>query len=113
MAVSPFDLAALDRLVGQEVVLEAKVLRAGESRSGKTRYLNFAMNPGESAALAFQSSPKGNGSQFTLAGLKAYQGKTIKAVGKLTKLHGQHLLFIQTAGQMELIGASPGKVAAR
>ena len=40
--VDPLALDALQKLVGRRVTLEGRVLRIGESKSGKTLYVNFA-----------------------------------------------------------------------
>ncbi len=103
IAVSPFDLVELKELVGREVIFEGEVLRAGQSQSGKTRYLNFAMNPGQSAFLAFQVSQKGIGNVYTLDRLKHYEGKRIQAKGKLLKLHGHFQVFIRHDRQLRLL----------
>lgn len=109
--VSPFQISILDRMIGEPVAFEGKIVRAGQSRSGKTRYLNFAMNREESAAIAFQCDEQGIGNQFPFARLKEFEGKRVHAEGTLTKSHGQPMIFIRHEWQIRELDPSPSTLA--
>lgn len=94
-------LAAYEPFVGQFLNVEGEVVSAGESRSGQTRYLNFASRPGIAISLAFRTSEVGDA--FPLERLQAMEGRQIRASGQLIELHGNLHVFITDEDHLEIL----------
>jgi len=67
--------------VTKQVVIEGKVLRVGESKSGDTFFLNFSNKPGDFSVVIFSVAVKTfkNGS----SDIKSLNGKTIQIKGQI------------------------------
>ena len=94
-------LAAFESLIGQTVTIEGRVLSSGESRSGQTRYLNFANRPGVAISLAFRTSEADH--LFPLSRLQSLHGQVIRATGKVTEVHGSLLVFISHESDLQIV----------
>ncbi|WP_156345703.1 hypothetical protein [Verrucomicrobium spinosum] len=95
-AGAPLDPRALDQLrtsLNQPVEVEGVVTSVGESKSGKTRYLNFSRRAGESVSLAFRTAD--TESVFPKSRLEALQGAKVRARGTVTELNGGLLIYIK------------------
>lgn len=95
-AGAPLDPHALDQLrtsLNQPVEVEGVVTSVGESKSGKTRYLNFSRRAGESVSLAFRTAD--TESVFPKSRLEALQGAKVRARGTVTELNGGLLIYIK------------------
>ncbi|WP_050031173.1 serine/threonine protein kinase [Verrucomicrobium sp. BvORR034] len=93
---APLDPHALDQLrasLNQPVEVEGVVTSVGESKSGKTRYVNFARRAGESVSLAFRTAE--TESIFPKSRLEALQGVKVRARGTVTEFNGGLLIYIK------------------
>lgn len=96
VASGPLPPTALDRLrtlVNQPVEVEGVVVSVGESKSGKTRYVNFSRRPGESLSLAFRTSE--TDTAFPKSRLESFAGTKIRARGRVTEFNGNLLIYIE------------------
>lgn len=92
----PLDPHALEQLrasLNQPVEVEGVVVSVGESKSGKTRYLNFARKPGETVSLAFRTAE--TDAVFPRSRLDGLQGAKVRARGAVTELNGGLLIYIK------------------
>jgi serine/threonine protein kinase len=93
---APLDPHALEQLrasLNQPVEVEGVVTSVGESKSGKTRYVNFARRAGESVSLAFRTAE--TDSIFPKSRLESLQGAKVRARGVVTELNGGLLIYIK------------------
>ncbi|WP_051945276.1 serine/threonine-protein kinase [Verrucomicrobium sp. BvORR106] len=93
---APLDPHALEQLrasLNQPVEVEGVIVSVGESKSGKTRYLNFARKPGETISLAFRTAE--TDSIFPKSRLESLQGAKVRARGVVTELNGGLLIYIK------------------
>ncbi len=98
-ARSPFDLDFFASAIGKRVVVEGEIVRAGESRSGKTRYLNFDRRPGTSISLAFRTEDVGQ--IFPMSRLDGeFVGRTLRVSGEVTEVYGDLLIFVEDESQI-------------
>ncbi len=95
---SPFDVEALDRHLDQPVAIEGLIVRAGESKSGKTRYLNFSRRPGESIAIGFRVENVGR--LYSMDRLRSFESKQVRVEGTPIRLFGDLLIFVQNEDQL-------------
>lgn len=90
--LAPTALAQLRASLNQPVEVEGVVVSIGESKSGKTRYVNFARRPGESVSLAFRTAE--TDAVFPKSRLESLQGATVRARGPVTESNGGLLIYI-------------------
>lgn len=93
---APLDPHALEQLrasLNQPVEVEGVIVSVGESKSGKTRYVNFARRAGESVSLAFRTAE--TDSTFPKSRLESLQGAKVRARGVVTELNGGLLIYIK------------------
>jgi serine/threonine-protein kinase len=101
--LSPFETDRFPASLGKIVVVEGTVVRVGESKSGKTRYLNFSERRGQAMAIAFRSH--GNtGPKYSLSQLADFNGKRIRITGTLEKLYDDWLIFVDEESQLQVVG---------
>ena len=100
---APLDPHALEQLrasLNQPVEVEGVVTSVGESKSGKTRYVNFSRRPGESVSLAFRTAK--TESLFPKSRLEALQGAKVRARGIVTESNGNLLIYIGNENDLSL-----------
>lgn len=98
LQVSPFDLSTIGTMIGQSVRVEGEIVRAGQSKSGKTRYLNFSNRPGTSISIGFRVSSVGQ--VFPMTRLENLVGKQIEVVGQISEVYGDLLVFVEDDAQL-------------
>ena len=77
------------------------VRSCGESKSKKTRYLNFGQRSGDSLSIAFLVSQVGD--VFTKGRLDEMVGKTIAVEGKLALVNQKDwLIFVEDESQISV-----------
>ncbi|MEM6916341.1 MAG: serine/threonine-protein kinase, partial [Verrucomicrobiota bacterium] len=74
LRLSPFEVDEIAASEGEQVTLEGVVKHVAESRSGRTRYLNFSWPPGDSVPLAISITPA-NETEFSMGRLEELSGK--------------------------------------
>ena len=97
----PSPLAAFDAFIGSVVEVEGTVISSGQSRSGETRYLNFASRPGLAISLAFRTSQVGE--LFPLSRLESLVGQTVRARGEVAEVYGNTHIFITAEQDLEVV----------
>ncbi|MEM9281222.1 MAG: serine/threonine-protein kinase [Verrucomicrobiota bacterium] len=100
--MSPFDIDDLAGQMGQTVIVEGLIERAGESNSGKTRYLNFSWPPGGSVPVAMSINSENDG-EFSMDRLENLAGKTIRAEGEIESVFGKPQLKLRSWSDLEII----------
>ena len=98
---APKDLEALRAVLGQTVKVEGTILKQGESKEAKVRYLNFTENYKESLALVFMVE-KGAG-DFTKEKLTNYVGKKVQATGMVADYKGNLQIEISALDRIKLV----------
>ena len=98
---TPKDLEALRAVLGQTVKVEGTIIKQGESKDAKVRYLNFTENYKESLALVFMVA-KGNG-DFTKEKLTNYVGKKVQATGMVADYKGSLQIEISALDRIKLV----------
>lgn len=99
---SPFEVDEIVEHLGQKVIFEGTVKHAAESRSGKTRYLNFSWPPGESVPLAMSVTAL-NDAEFSLSKLERLVGSKLRAKGEIETVFGKPQLKILQWSDLEEI----------
>lgn len=92
-ALPPTALDQLRSRVNETVEVEGTVTGIGESKSGKTRYVNFTRRPGESVSLAFRTVE--TEALFPKSRLESWVGQKLRAKGVLTEFNGGLLIYIK------------------
>jgi len=98
--IDPSDMAKFREFAGLRVSVEGIVTRAGESRSGRTRYLNFGRRPGDAIALAFRT--RETDTEFPMDYLRSLEGRIIRAEGVVENVYGALQIFISSRSQLEV-----------
>ena len=96
---TPVQIGELRERRGSEVILAGKVKKAAESKSGKTRYLNFSWPPGKTVPLTF--STEGNDA-VSLKVLESYEGKTVEARGEVEIIFGKTYVKVASLDQLQV-----------
>ncbi|MDE0827257.1 MAG: hypothetical protein OSA48_10710, partial [Akkermansiaceae bacterium] len=93
------DGARIRSWMGETVTLEAKLFRARDSKSGKTRYLEFSEEIGADV-IAVRCWPS---DEFALEGLKALVGKKVRFNGRAEQERGtgRVVVHLETRSQIE------------
>jgi len=108
-AISPAQVAALDPLAidsleawrGKVIQVKGLVRSCGESKSKKTRYLNFGQRSGDSLSIAFLVSQVGDA--FPKGRLDGMVGKTIAVEGQLALVNQKDwLIFVEDERQISV-----------
>ncbi|MEM6916319.1 MAG: hypothetical protein AAF491_07095, partial [Verrucomicrobiota bacterium] len=86
---------------GEQVTLEGVVKHVAESRSGKTRYLNFSWPPGDSVPLAISITPA-NETEFSMGRLEELSGKAVRARGEVESVFGNLQLRLLSWSDLEV-----------
>ena len=100
----PGDGPALRNWVGETVNLQGCLLHVRDSRSGKTRYLEFSGQRGKNdVCCRFWAREM---EEIWLEDLKALEGKTLRFTGlvQIEKGTGRILLHLDDPGQIETVG---------
>ncbi len=103
--VSPFDLDALGTMIGEPVTIEGTIVGAGESKSGKTRYLNFSNRPGTSLSIGFRVSEVDP--LYSLTRLETMIGQEVQVTGDVIRLFGNLLVFVSEESQLTVLPTNP------
>lgn len=92
---SPFAVPQIREQVDAEVELYGTAIHVGESKSGKTRFLNFSRRRGETVSLAFRvdSHPEA----FSMERLSLLIGTPVKARGRVTLLNEENIVVFVDA----------------
>ena len=98
---APQDLPALRAVLGQTVKVEGTIVKQGESKDAKVRYLNFTENYKESLALVFMVE-KGDG-DFSKEKLTNYVGKKVRATGMVADYKGSLQIEISALDRIKLV----------
>ena len=94
------DLERLETLVGTVVDVEAIVVMASESKSGKTRYLRFTQDWKESAHVMIRVSDLQEDVSFEF--LKSLAGKKVKVSGVVEKEFGNNKTGIRVKAKDQI-----------
>ncbi len=99
------DGARIRSWMGETVTLEAKLFRARDSKSGKTRYLEFSEEIGADV-IAVRCWPS---DEFALEGLKALEGKKVRFKGRAEQERGtgRVVVHLETRSQIEEVESGP------
>jgi len=98
---APTDLDALRAVLGQTVKVEGTIVKQGESKDAKVRYLNFSENYKETLALVFMVA-KGGG-DFTKERLTNYVGKKVQVTGAVADYKGSLQIEVRALDQLRLV----------
>lgn len=98
---SPFEIAKIEDREGDTIVLEGTIERVGESKSGKTRYLNFSWPPGRSVPVSFRIDP-GNDDQLSLSTLRQFVDRPIRATGEVDDVFGMTYLKVESLSDIKI-----------
>ena len=98
---APKDLEALRAVKGQTVKVEGTILKQGESKGAKVRYLNFTEDYKTSIALVFMVA-KGDG-DFTKEKLTNYVGKKVQVTGVVSEYNNNIQIEIGKLDQLKLV----------
>lgn len=101
--MNPTDLKALRSKLGETIIVEGQIARAGESRSKSHRYLNFTQNYRQSVSLVFPVAK--NPAEFTLETLGQWVGRRVRATEKLTEYRGALQIEISNLKQLNQAAA--------
>jgi hypothetical protein len=85
----------------RRVVVEGRIVGAGESKTGSVRYLNFTKNYRESVSLVFFTREKEKG--FTKERLSGYVGRRVRVGGLLSERSGALQIQIFDFEQIRLL----------
>lgn len=96
---APTDLGPLRALLGETVIVEGAIARAGESKTKTVRYLNFTSDAGRGVALVFFVSADPEG--FQLAALKGWIGKKVRVTGTLGEYRNSLQIKIARMDQLQ------------
>lgn len=95
----PMDIEGMRKVMGAPIVVEGVIVKAGESKTGKVKYLNFTEDFWKGLALVFFTDK----STFPLDSLESYVGKKVRVSGDLSE-HQQHLqIVVKDASQIEVL----------
>lgn len=98
---APTDLDALRAVLGQTVKVEGTIVKQGESKDAKVRYLNFSENYKETLALVFMVA-KGGG-DFSKERLTNYVGKKVQVTGAVADYKGSLQIEVRALDQLRLV----------
>jgi hypothetical protein len=100
-ALDPLAIDSFEAWKGKVVQVRGIVRSCGESKSKKTRYLNFGQRSGDSLSIAFLVSQVGD--VFTKGRLDEMVGKTIAVEGKLALVNQKDwLIFVEDESQISV-----------
>jgi len=99
--LDPFEVDAITAKLGQIITLEGEVSRIGESRSGKTRYINFSRVPGEAIAAAIHVEDLGD--IFPLTRLHSWEGRPVRVRGVVKDVYGDILVYPESEADVEVL----------
>lgn len=97
----PTDLEGLRKEMGKKVIVEGKLVLAGESKTKTVRYLNFTKAWRESVALVFFVSE--GGEAFSMEKLQSCVGKKVRATGVISEYGGNLQMKIDSWSQLQEI----------
>lgn len=98
---APTDLDALRAVLGQTVKVEGTIVKQGESKDAKVRYLNFSENYKETLALVFMVA-KGDG-DFSKERLTNYVGKKVQVTGAVADYKGSLQIEVRALDLLRLV----------
>lgn len=97
----PTDLEKLKANLNNDVTVRGIVMGMGESKSGKTRYLNFSRSRDDAVSVAINVDRVGE--PLNMEALKALQGKTITVRGKVEDFRGKLQLYVTSPDAVQVI----------
>lgn len=83
----------------KSVEIEGVVVSIGESKSGRTHYINFSRRPGETISLALRASDMNV--ILSESALQKLPGAKVRARGRVTEFNGDLLLYIEKAQDVQ------------
>lgn len=95
----PSSVNEIHAMMGREIVVQGEIKGAGESRSGRSRYLDFSRRPGEAISLTFFVN-EANVSMDTLRGL---DGKVIRTTGEVIDVFGKTYIKVRDFNDIKVV----------
>ena len=95
----PFRVNEIHAMMGREITVRGEIKGAGESRSGRSRYLDFSRRPGEAISLTFFVN-EANVSMDTLRNL---DGKVIRATGEVIDVFGKTYIKVSDFDDIKVV----------
>ncbi|MFZ4683939.1 MAG: serine/threonine-protein kinase [Terrimicrobiaceae bacterium] len=101
LPILPDNKADFLQRVGQSVLVEGRIERAGVNKTGTIRFLNFAGTHRGDLTLVFfvKDAP----AEFTPDRLSGYIGKTVRVRGQISTFEGAPQLVVSSLSQLETL----------
>jgi len=101
LQIVPDNKADFLQRVGQSVLVEGRIERAGVNKTGTIRFLNFAGTHRGDLALVFflKDAP----AEFTPERLAGFVGKTVRVRGQISAFEGTPQLVVSSLSQLETL----------
>lgn len=95
----PFRVNEIHAMMGREIIVQGEIRGAGESRSGRSRYLDFSRRPGEAISLTFFV----NEADVSMDALRDLDGKVIRTSGEVIDVFGKTYIKVSNFEDIKVV----------
>jgi serine/threonine protein kinase len=97
--IDPSDSSAVQSNIGKVVTIRGTIQSVGQSRSGRTRYINLT-NSRKDLAIAIDVAELGNA--YSMPVLNSLVRKNVTATGQIREVYGTPLLYIESPDELTI-----------